>query len=127
VHTLGSRVSKRDGVRCECDVAAKLRGRGGIFITRAVNASRSGILLEIQEPKVAKGTAAQARIQHFFRTGADISFPELSLKVRADLARVAAGEGESALRVAFRFRERLDEDRCRLLGIHWCDDGEPSF
>jgi len=114
-------------VRCECDVAAKLRGRGGIFITRAVNASRSGILLEIQEPKVAKGTAAQARTQHFFRTGADISFPELSLKVRADLARVAAGEGESALRVAFRFRERLDEDRCRLLGIHWCDDGEPSF
>ncbi|MHC4548800.1 MAG: hypothetical protein ACYTEZ_08470 [Planctomycetota bacterium] len=126
-------VGKRDGMRFECQLEALLRGRAGAFPAETVNASRSGVLLQITDADLWNrhgGLVAFAeRVHHYFRTGADVQFVEPPLKVRADLARVAPGgpEPQVTLRVAFRFRRNLTAERCRSLGIEDRDDGVPTF
>lgn len=113
--------SNRDGLRYECDLEAVVRGRGGAFVAETVNVSRSGVLVRLGDAR-----SGEIRPEHCFRTGADVSFVEAELKVRADLARIADGDGGSLL-LAFRFRANLDPPRCRAIGIEDRDDGAPTF
>ena len=113
--------SQRDGMRSWCNLEAVVRGRGGAFVAETVNASRSGVLVRVHEPR-----SKELQPQNCFRTGADVSFIEAEVKVRADLARVAEGDS-GALLLAFRFRANLDPGRCRAIGIENKDDGVPTF
>lgn len=111
--------TKRDGMRYGCHLEAMVRGRGGAFVAETINVSRSGVLVQLRD-------AGAAEPDRCFRTGADVSFVDAELKVRADLARVADA-GPGALMVAFRFRANLDATRCRAIGIDDNDDGVPMF
>jgi hypothetical protein len=113
--------SKRDGMRYECALEAVVRGRGGAFVAEAVNVSRSGVLVRLQDPR-----ATEFQPRSCFRTGADVSFVEAEVKVRADLTRVADGASGKLL-LAFRFRGNLDPGRCRSIGIQDREDGVPTF
>jgi len=113
--------AKRDGMRFWCDLEAVVRGRGGAFVAETVNASRSGVLVRLQESQ-----AEEFRPRSCFRTGADVSFVAAEVKLRADLTRVAEGDSGAVL-LAFRFRANLDPRRCRAIGIEDKDDGVPTF
>ncbi|MHC4133485.1 MAG: hypothetical protein ACYS0K_00735 [Planctomycetota bacterium] len=108
-------------MRFWCDLEAVVRGRGGAFVAETVNASRSGVLVRLHEPR-----SEEFRPRNCFRTGADVSFVEAEVKMRADLARVAEDDS-GALLLAFRFRANLDPGRCRAIGIEDKDDGVPMF
>ncbi len=111
--------TKRDGMRYGCHLEAVVRGRGGAFVAETINVSRSGVLVRLRH-------AGAAQPNRCFRTGADVSFVEAELKVRADLARIA-GDDPGSLLLAFRFRSNLDPVRCRAIGIDDRDDGIPTF
>jgi hypothetical protein len=113
--------TNRDGMRFGCRLEAVVRGRGGAFVGETVNVSRSGVLVRLQESR-----SGEFQPRSCFRTGADVSFVDAELKVRADLARVADGDS-GALLLAFRFRSNLDPLRCRSIGIEDRDDGAPTF
>ncbi|MHC4972658.1 MAG: PilZ domain-containing protein [Planctomycetota bacterium] len=106
-------------MRYWCMLEAVVRGRGGAFVAETVNVSRSGVLVRLQDARAAEP-------KNCFRTGADVSFVEAEVKVRADLARVADGD-RGELLLAFRFRANLDPWRCRSIGIEDKDDGVPTF
>jgi len=109
-------------MRFDVDIGVSLRGRGGIFSASTIDASRSGVMLQL--PGAAPDAARAAWAQRLFRTGADVCFADSDVKVRADFVRVGSGD---EIRMAFRFRRRLTEEACRKLGIPFCDDGEPTF
>jgi hypothetical protein len=106
-------------MRYGCHLEAVVRGRGGAFVAETINVSRSGVLVRLRD-------AGAAQPNRCFRTGADVSFVDAELKVRADLARIA-GDDPGSLLVAFRFRTNLDPGRCRAIGIDDKDDGVPTF
>jgi hypothetical protein len=106
-------------MRYWCVLETVVRGRGGAFVAETVNVSRSGVLVRLQDSRSAEPKSC-------FRTGADVSFVEAEVKVRADLARVADGQPGELL-LAFRFRGNLDLRRCRSIGIEDKDDGVPTF
>lgn len=95
-----------------------LRGRLGSFLARAVDVSRSGILLEMTDPAYAAGpdlnAFADAVVRHFGR-GADIHIVDADEVSFAEIVRVTAVENR--LLVAFRFREPLPTIACARLGL----------
>lgn len=111
--------TNRDGMRYGCHLETVVRGRGGAFVAETINVSRSGVLVRLRD-------AGRVEPNRCFRTGADVSFIDAELKVRADLARVADPD-PGALLVAFHFRTNLDPMRCRAIGIDDRDDGVPTF
>lgn len=100
------------------DFSILLRGRAGSFLARAVDVSRSGVLMELTDPASAAGedlAAFVGIVEQHFRSGADVYVSDAAAVVRADLVRVTH-EGVR-LYVAFAFQELLEESVCAVLGL----------
>jgi len=97
------------------DFSILLRGRAGSFLARAVDVSRSGVLIELTDPASAAGDDLVAIVEQHFRSGADVHISDAAAVVRAELVRVSH-EGVR-LYIAFSFRELLEESVCAVLGL----------
>lgn len=109
---------RRQERRVHEDFSVLLRGRAGSFLARAVDVSRSGVLMELTDPAAAVGEDMAAFlevVERHFRSGADIHLSDAAAVVRATLARVSH-EGVR-LYVAFSFDELLEESVCAVLGL----------
>ena len=125
---------KRDAVRTYRLLNIEIVGKRGMFDAVAVDISRSGILIRIQDPSFAREhEMAQimpytARVWYHFEGGFEIVFPESSVRVQADVVRVTGyvGRGERLIFVGCRFRRMLEPDECERLGIEHGEDQSPA-
>jgi hypothetical protein len=126
---------KRDAVRTYRLMNIEIIGKRGLFDAVAVDISRSGILLRIQDPSFAREQELDqimpytARVWYHFEGGFEIVFPdEGKVRVQADVVRVTGyvGRGERLIFVGCRFRRTLESDECERLGIEHGDDRSPA-
>jgi hypothetical protein len=109
---------RRSDQRIAQQFSVLLRGLLGSFLARAVDVSRSGILLEMTDPSYAAGpdlSAFALAVERHFGRGADIHIVDAEEVAYAQLVRVTEDEGR--LLVAFRFRKPLPSLACAKLGL----------
>ncbi|MHC4548799.1 MAG: hypothetical protein ACYTEZ_08465 [Planctomycetota bacterium] len=139
---LGSLVSERTrglitqveghdrGVRVECHHEVVVGGPNGAFAARAVNISRSGVLLALKYGDHVVDGAARVGFAQVVRgicaAGAELRFEGLGFTLAADLVRAADGdpetEGEQVL--ACRFHRPLTDEQCAVFSIPMGDAGD---
>ncbi len=120
---------KRDGYRSRVDVAVLVQGRGAQFEAKAVDLSRSGILLKITDARFAPAGRSIGlveycrRIMTYFKQGLNLQFFGGALSRAATPIRVANQSlgVEEPLLLACRFATPLDGPACALFGL---DQGE---
>ncbi|MGQ0614833.1 MAG: PilZ domain-containing protein [Planctomycetaceae bacterium] len=131
-------MGKRDGFRSRVDLAVVVEGRGAQFEARAVDLSRSGILLKITDPRFAPAGRSIGLVEYcnrivtYFEQGLNLQFFGGALKRRATPIRVANQSlgVEEPLLLACRFAAPLDGPACALLGLDRGEDrvreGDPG-
>jgi len=111
---------RRSGGRMDHRVDLVLKGEGARFRARAVNLSRSGVLLRILGRRASDDLVDFAgRVSRVFARGARLHFLDIDLTVKADIVRVTFGDGglSDEMLIAWRFRRPLAKTICKDLGL----------
>ncbi|NJN14261.1 MAG: PilZ domain-containing protein [Planctomycetes bacterium] len=125
---------KRAAVRTSTLLDVILEGPHGFFSGMAVDLSRTGILLRINDADFAMPDEEQhlmrytSRVWHHFERGLAVLFPGVDLRALADVVRVTgySGKGSCLILIGCHFREALDESICDKLGIEHAEDRAPG-
>jgi hypothetical protein len=121
---------KRDAVRTYKLLDIEIVGKRGLFHAVAVDISRSGVLLRIQDPSFANDKEMDqimpytARVWFHFEGGFEAVFAGGDVRLQADVVRVTGyvGRGERLIFVGCRFRRPLEKHECERLGIEFGED-----